>query len=224
MKYVITGSSSGLGFALAKQLVAHGDVIGVSRRKHDLGNSRLPYDFKFIKADLSKNSSVIKNSQFISKLKSSINVEEFTLIINAGVFYSNSKRLNSSDREKLFNVNLFSVMEIVEQLKNLNLKRILFINSISGIVGQAEQHEYVASKHALMGYVRSLIKEGPSKPYDVISINPGGIDTELWADYPNVNTQAFLKVDELARLIVNLVLIEQRVFIPSLVILPEGDL
>ena len=223
MKFLITGTSSGLGFELASQLTSYGKVIGISRRV--IATNKLSKNKKFshIAADLSNFNVASKGSELVNSLHKKINNEEFTLIINAAKFYAGNERLNSQEREKLFNLNIFSVMDLVESLRNWKLKRILFINSISGLIGQAFQHEYSASKHALMGFVRSLIKEAKHMPFDVMSINPGGINTELWADYPDVTTNSFIPPAELAKIIITILLTKHRLFIENMVILPESD-
>lgn len=225
MKYVVTGSSSGLGYSLACKLLKKGDVIGLSRRDPNIIIEECSgYHYTHVYADLSIPNVFSDSASAIENLKEKLQNHEFTLVINAGVFYSGSQRLSSDERNKMFCVNLFSVMDLVYRLETLNLKRIFFINSISGLIGQSQQHEYTSSKHGLMGYIRSLIKDAQRMPYDVMAINPGGINTELWEEYPAVDANDFLNPDELAKVIVSLISIEQRVFIPSFTILPPSDL
>ena len=52
MKFVITGTSSGLGYELANKLISFGDVIGISRRKHDLVQAK-QNTVEYITRDLS---------------------------------------------------------------------------------------------------------------------------------------------------------------------------
>lgn len=225
MMYVVTGSSSGLGYSLARKLLKHGDVIGLSRRNRDIAVEDDPrYDFTHIYADLSLSDTFTENSNSIKCLKRKLQDNSFTLVLNAGVFYSGTSRLDETQRTKLFWVNLFSIIELIQQMQKLNLKRIFFINSISGLIGQKTQHEYASSKHGLMGYLRSLMNEAKEKPYDVMAINPGGINTELWSEYPGIDNTTFLCPEELSGIIVNLILLEGRIFIPSFTILPEADL
>jgi 3-oxoacyl-[acyl-carrier protein] reductase len=224
MKFLVTGTSSGLGFELANQLTFYGEVIGISRQMKTANKLSKNKQFTHIVADLSNFNVASKGSELINSLYAKINNEEFTLIINAAKFYAGKERLNSKEREKLFHLNIFSVMDLVESLRNCKLKRILFINSISGLIGQAYQHEYSASKHALMGFVRSLIKEAKHLPFDVMSINPGGINTELWEDYPDVTTKSFIPPAELAKIIITILLTKHRLFIENMVILPESDI
>jgi len=225
MKYVVTGTSSGLGCSIARKLIKHGDVLGLSRRNQDLsGDGDQRHKYTHFKADLSTSNVFDANSPIIFSLKELLKGDDFTLILNAGQFYSGAKRLEAAERTKLFWVNLFSIIDLVERLKLPNLRRIIFINSISGLIGQETQHEYAASKHGLMGYIRSLILEAKKTQYDVMVINPGGINTELWLEYPNIDNTSFLDLEELTDIIVNLASLKGRVFIPSFQILPAVDL
>lgn len=223
MKYLITGTSSGLGFELASQLIKKGNVIGVSRKIGKSKKLSQSKKFKFISFDLGSFENKVGYSQFIKNLKKEIGKEDFTLIINAAKFYSGKVRLSIPDTKKIFDINLFSVMSLVESLKNNHLKRILIINSISGLVGQTLQHEYVSSKHALMGYAKSLIKEKKKYPFDVMCINPGGIKTKLWNKFKNIDTRSFIDPKELAKIIVSLITTKQKLFIENMTILPSAD-
>ena len=75
-----------------------------------------------------------------------------------------------------------------------------------------------------MGYVRSLMKSAKNSKYDVMCINPGGIQTELWSGYDNINSADFLKPETIASICDLLISIPQRCFIESMPILPPSDL
>ena len=172
--------------------------------------------FSYIPFDLSALNSSDVSSSLTPLLCESLGSNEFTLVFNAAEFYSGSQRLKIDQIGSMFNVNLFSIMQLVDQLKHLNLRRILFINSVSGLVGQDNQHEYSASKHALMGYSRSLMKEAKNAQFDVMTINPGGIATELWSknDY-GVDTSRFMDPSSIASLCIHLLSLPPRVFVES---------
>ena len=223
MKYLITGTSSGLGFELAAQLIKKNDVIGISRNIGKFDKFSQLEHFNFIPYDLSSVEDEIKYSNFKKKLINEINLDDFTLIVNAAQFYSGKIRLSVSKVKDMFTINLFSIMDLINSLRKFNLKRIFIVNSISGLVGNDNQHEYVSSKHALMGYTKSLIKEAKNSSYDVMSINPGGIKTELWNNYSNVDTNSFIEPKELARIIVSLLKSKQKLFIENMAILPSVD-
>lgn len=224
MKYLITGTSRGLGFELAARLIKTDDVIGISRNIGKFDKFIKLENFNFIPFDLSFIYDEVKYTNFKNKLIEKINSDDFMLILNAAQFYSGETRLSASKVKDMFTINLFSIMDLIKNLKKLNLKRILIVNSISGLIGNPNQHEYVSSKHALMGYTKSLIKEAKNCNFDVMCINPGGIKTELWDNNSNVDTSSFIEPKELARIIISLLETKQRLFIESMTILPSDDI
>ena len=223
MKYIITGASSGLGFCIAKRLIIHGQVLGISRTT---GKSNLLLEsgmFKYIRYDLSKTSNKKSYAILIKQILEFIEDEPFTLILNAANFYYGNKRLSHLKLNTLFQVNVFSIMNIIRDMKEYDLRRVFIINSVSGLAGQKNQHEYSASKHAVLGYSRSLAKSAKHDNFDVISINPGGMKTELWEDIDKVNTLDFLSPEIVADICMNLILIKGRIFIDTMSLLPPSD-
>lgn len=223
MKFIITGTSSGLGFCLAERLILQGQVAGISRsigRANALCQSGV---FNYIPFDLSRVAIEEESKRLVEELRNFIDHEPFTLILNAANFYTGTKRLSHSSLVTLFDVNVFSLMSLVRVLEEFKLRRVLIINSISGIIGQSQQHEYSASKHAVMGFARSLAKSAKDSEYDVMCINPGGMLTELWGNYKKVDTSDFLSPSVVADVCVSLILIPQRTFIESMLMLPPSD-
>jgi len=223
VKYIITGTSSGLGYALLKKLIPHGRVAGISRSIGKAKSLHLVDKFLFIKHDLSESCGGSQYSCLVERLKDFVNGDLFTLIFNAARFYSSPYRLNQHLLQELFEVNLFSTMNLTRDLQMAGLTRILFINSISGTIGQEFQHEYAASKHALMGFARSLAKSAKRSNFDVMSINPGGMSTELWEHYGNVDCTDFLCPERVADVCIALLMLPQGTFIDNMSILPTSD-
>ena len=223
MKYLVTGSSSGLGFQLCRKLLRHGDVIGLSR---SLGKCELliqETNFSHISCDLSDPSLFDLESCFRQELLDRLGNQDFTLILNAAFFYQGSQRLSSLKLDQIFHVNVLSAFKLVDLAQTLCLKRVLFVNSVSGLIGQQAQHEYVSTKHALMGFSKSLAKSAKLSDFDVMSINPGGMKTELWDQYSHVSSNDFLSPSLIADLCVTFLLIQGRTFIENFTILPASD-
>ena len=225
MKYILTGSSSGLGKAICRKLLSQDRTIfGISRTPAppDIINSP---NFSMINFDLGCDINSCSYQSLIENCFEFIGLEEsFSLILNAASFYDSPERLTFNKLQKFFNVNVLSIMRLVQSFEVYNLKRILIINSVSGLIGQSSQHEYSACKHAVMGYSKSLSKSAKNKAYDVLTINPGGMKTELWDNYPDVNISDFLEPDIIANLCIQLLDIPQRIFIEDLKIIPPSDL
>ncbi len=222
MKYIVTGTSSGLGFEIAKRLVDLGSVIGLSRTIGKASILLEKKNFEWFCIDFSSPFEQI-SPVIESSLMPVLSSEEYTLVINAAQFYLGESRLTSLETQQLFQTNLFSVMSLVNRMIGPKLKRVLFINSISGLIGQSGQHEYSASKHALKGFSSSLAKQAKDMHFDVMSVNPGGIRTELWDGNAKIATDDFIEPDNLADILVSLLKVKQRIFVDSFVILPPSD-
>ena len=74
-----------------------------------------------------------------------------------------------------------------------------------------------------MGFSKSLAKTAKHSSFDVMSINPGGMKTELWLNYPNTNCSDFLLPSVVADICEQLILIPGRMFIQDFILLPPSD-
>jgi len=223
MKYIITGTSSGLGYCIADKLMAYGEVIGISRSYGRAEDFLHRPNYTHILHDFSTNYSGDLYKNMLAKLYAEISSDDYTLILNAACFYSGTERLDAVGIEEIFSINVFSIMNLLKSLDKTCLRRLLIINSISGLVGQGNQHEYCATKHAVMGFARSLIKSAKMLAYDVMCINPGGMKTELWENYIDQVSSDFLEPSLVADVCAFLVTRPGRVFIESMSILPPSD-
>lgn len=153
MKILITGTSNGIGKAIAQKFLNMGhNVIGM-----DIEGSAINH----------KNYTHIVLDIYCSKLPEIDNVE--ILINNAGV--QNSK--NDID------VNLKGTIRITEKYAfNSNIKSVLFIASASGRTG-AEFPEYAASKGGMVAYMKNVALRIAEYNATSNSLSPGGVITDL---------------------------------------------
>jgi short-subunit dehydrogenase len=220
--YIITGCSSGLGYSITKQLLKKDlSVIGLSRSVGKCG-SFIEFDnFKHFSVDLAEELD-------FTDLDYLLDGDEIRIIINAAHFqFEGDKFLNPERSKSIFNVNYFSAVALVEKFKDRGLKRVLFVNSVAGKVAQQGQAQYSASKHALQAYSETLSKYSVGKGFDVMTINPGGIDTELWSGEEILEkavTDTFIQPTVLSDLICSLLMLPYKTYIQSAVILPEYDI
>ena len=223
MFYIITGSTSGLGFYLTSCLLSKSHVIGISRSINPPTALQNHTRYHHLSFDLSTSEYSLYRD-LIQSIFNLVDGQPYTLIFNAALFYSSDIRLSSSDLFSLYRTNFFSTVQLISLLELPTLSRIVIINSISGLVGQCDQPEYSSSKHALMGYTRSLIKRAKHRNYDVMCFNPGGINTPLWDSYPEINRDLFLSPHLLSSILVPIITASGRVFIENMTILPECDI
>ena len=224
MVYIITGSTSGLGLQIALQLCKKDKVIGISRSMNvpcEILKCNQAYSHYAI--DLSKDSCKVRKA--FEDLISTIDPnEKITLIINAAKFQVSDMVLDPEESVALFNSNFFNSTVLVKSLIGLQLRRVLFINSISGLVAQQNQYDYSASKHALQAFSDALAISAKESNFDVMTINPGGINTELWdsVDIPPP-VEEFIDPEELANLVLYILKLQGRLFIKNFTILPPVD-
>lgn len=221
MNYILTGCSSGLGYEIARDLLdANLDVVGLSRSTGK-ASSLIGYErFEHISCDL-------RNDAYLSEIDHLMDGREICIIINAAQFrYEGAKPLSLNDSREVFDVNYFSAVSLVEKFKCQGLKRVLFVNSVAGKVAQQGQAQYSASKHALQAYSEALSKYSVGKDFDVMTINPGGIDTELWSGEEVLEkavTDTFIQPTVLSGLICAFLRLPHKTYIKSAIILPEHD-
>ena len=222
MHYILTGCSSGLGYEIAKQLLnANLDVIGLSRSVGKASSLLGSEHFEHISCDLRYHDS-------FGEIDHLMDGRDICIIVNAAQFrYEGDKSLNLADSKEIFDLNFFSAVSLVEKFKCHGLKRVLFINSVAGKIAQEGQSQYSASKHALQAYSETLAKYSVGKGFDVMSINPGGIDTELWSGekvLAKAVTDTFIQPRVLSSLVFNFLSLPYKTYIKSAIILPEHDI
>lgn len=106
------------------------------------------------------------------------------LVNNAGVTKDNLiMRMSEEDYDKVLNVNLKGAFNTIRHLSKQLLKqrsgKIINISSVSGVLGNAGQANYSASKAGLIGLTKSVARELAVRGICVNAVAPGFIDTEM---------------------------------------------
>ncbi|MGA3279521.1 MAG: SDR family oxidoreductase [Smithella sp.] len=178
---LITGASSGIGFATAEYLAAQGFHVYAGAR--DMSTPE----------GLSKNSKItpvkldVTNTEDITEVKRIIEEKGaglFGLVNNAGIAKAGALMdVSVEDMRAQFEVNLFGVHQITQAMFPLLLKtkgRIVMMSSDSGFFATPFFGPYCSSKFALEGYSDSLRREITPYGVKVIIIEPGRITTPIW--------------------------------------------
>ena len=185
---VVTGAGRGIGRAIALALAAEGaDVVCVSRTLENsekvaaeiraLGRKAWP-----VAVDVSGATAVTEAAEKILKETARVDI----LVNNAGVTRDGLlMRMSEQDWDAVLDTNLKGAFLFTKAFSRAFLKqragRIINIASIAGLMGNAGQSNYAASKAGLVGFTKSLAREFASRGVTANAIAPGFIDTDMTA-------------------------------------------
>jgi 3-oxoacyl-[acyl-carrier protein] reductase len=120
------------------------------------------------------------------------------LVNNAGITRDTLiMRMSEEDWDSVLDTNLKSAFlvtkAVMRQMLRQRAGRIVNITSISGVMGNAGQANYSASKAGLMGLTRSTAREVASRNITCNAIAAGVVDTDIWQGVPQAAIDAMLE-------------------------------
>jgi short-subunit dehydrogenase len=178
---LVTGASSGIGKATAKTLIGEGyTVYGAARRLEKMDDLKKLGGFP-LKMDITKEDEVVAVVEQIGRSHAGVDV----LINNAGcALYGAVEETTMEDARYQFEVNFFGLAHLTQlvlpYMRQKRAGKIVNITSAAGKCATLLGAWYTASKHALEGWSDSLRCEVKQFNIDVIIIEPGVIDTEIY--------------------------------------------
>jgi 3-oxoacyl-[acyl-carrier protein] reductase len=205
---VVTGAGRGIGHAIAVRLASEGArVASVSRTEANA--QRTAEEINTARADVAKAYAVdVADHAAVQKIGAQI-LEDFgrvnILVNNAGVTRDGlSMRMPVEDWETVLNTNLKGAFNFVQALMRPMIKqrsgRIINISSVIGLIGNAGQANYAASKAGLIGLTKSLARELASRGITVNAIAPGLIETDMTGVLSDEIRQSILQKIPLGKL------------------------
>lgn len=184
---IVTGASKGIGKAIAINFAKEGAKVVINYRSDDDGAKSVESEIKnnggiavLHKGDVSKFSVAEELMKF--------SVEQFgridILVNNAGITKDTLLlRMKEEDFDNVINVNLKGSFNCAKQVAPIMIKqrygKIVNISSVIGLIGNAGQVNYAASKAGIIGMTKSLAKELATKNITVNAIAPGFIETDM---------------------------------------------
>lgn len=182
---LVTGSTRGIGRAIAEALARSGArvaVVGRDLEKAKEAASAVGNGAQGFACDVSDTAAVARLVADVEAAFGSIDI----LVNNAGITRDNLvMRLKDDDWDAVVNANLRGAFAAIRAVSRGMMKRrsgrIINISSIIGIIGNKGQANYAASKAGLIALTKSVAKELGSRNILVNAVAPGFIETEMTA-------------------------------------------
>jgi len=198
---LVTGASSGIGRQIALDFAKEGynlvlnyssnvvSAMEVAKECESFGSKTLVLGF-----DVSKGDEVEKNIQTVISTFGKIDV----LINNSGITRDGLVlRMKESDFEDVIDINLKGAFNCSKAVLKYMFKarsgKIINMTSVIGLIGNAGQANYAASKAGLIGLTKSLAKECATRNINVNAIAPGFIQTRMTDQLSDDLKQSILK-------------------------------
>ncbi len=184
---IVTGGSRGIGEAIVDRFIEEGaNVFSLSRSEGGrYGEFTKTAEtkgafFKWIKTDISDKNDIEKAITEILKTTESIDI----LVNNAGITRDGLIfRMKDDEWDDVLTTNLTSAFLFCRGFSRTMIKQrngsIINISSVVGLMGNAGQTNYSASKAGLIGLTKSLAKEVAARGVRVNAVAPGFIDTSM---------------------------------------------
>lgn len=184
---LVTGASKGIGEAIAKKLASQGAFVivnynGSKERAEALvaqireqGADAVPYQ-----CDVAGFQAVEAMVKELISAYGRIDI----LVNNAGITRDNLiMKMSEEDFDAVLATNLKGAFNTIRHLARQMVKqrsgKIINISSVSGVLGNAGQANYAASKAGVIGLTKSMARELASRGINVNAIAPGFVETEM---------------------------------------------
>jgi 3-oxoacyl-[acyl-carrier protein] reductase len=204
---VITGASRGIGRAVALTLGAEGALLALCSRSAEGGNETALLvraqggEAHSFQVDVADAKAVSAFAEEVLRRFGRIDI----LVNNAGVTADNLLvRLKESDWDAVMDTNLKGTFNCTKAVARSMIRqhggKIINIASIVGMVGNAGQSNYCASKAGIIGFTKAVARELASRNITVNCVAPGCINTAMTSALPQKAREEMLKLIPLGRL------------------------
>ncbi|MCW0953137.1 3-oxoacyl-ACP reductase FabG [Weissella ceti] len=192
---LITGSTRGIGLAVAKRLSQAGARIILHGRKMPSATllSEFPENTLVMTGDIADQASI---KAAIDELYAN-DVEIDVLINNAGIVADSLMvRLPTDDIDRVIDTNLKGTFYVTQPIfKHMMHQRagvIINMASVVGLMGNVGQTNYAAAKAGMIGLTKSLAREGAMRGVRVNAIAPGMVVSDMTDQLPEKHKEVLL--------------------------------
>jgi len=190
---LVTGGSRGIGKAIAEAFAEAGGTVCVTYKnsideKYFDGKGIRHYrcDVASIKSTQDLVDTIVKENSRLDILVNNAGITKDGLLM----------RMSEDDWNAVIDTNLKGVFNMTKSvcraMMGKRYGKIVNITSVVGIIGNAGQSNYVASKAGVIGFTKSIAKELASRNINVNAVAPGFIETEMTNILPDETKNAYL--------------------------------
>jgi 3-oxoacyl-[acyl-carrier protein] reductase len=204
---IVTGASRGIGRVIAEQMAKAGTkTVCVSRSFNDVEKvakyvNKQGFTAIAMACDISNGKQFQKLVKSVIEIFGSIDI----LVNNAGVTKDNLiMRMSDDDWNVVIDTNLKGAFNgtkaVTRHMMKQRCGRIINISSVVGLIGNAGQANYAASKAGLIGLTKATAKELASREITANCIAPGYIETDMTNRLPEKMKNALIEQIPLGRI------------------------
>ena len=189
---LVTGAGRGIGSAIAKTLAANGAFVIVNYNGSKERAETVVKEIKETGADAVAVQCDVSDyaacGEMVEELIASYGHIDI-LVNNAGITRDNLiLKMSEEEFDAVLNTNLKGTFHTIRHLSRYFVKqragRIINLSSVSGVMGNAGQANYSASKAGVIGLTKSVARELARRGITCNAVAPGYIETEMTAQMP----------------------------------------
>ena len=212
---LVTGASRGIGKEIALTLAANGATVIVnyngSKERAEEVVAEITNNGGQAEAVQCDVSDFAACEEMVKKVLADYKKVDI-LVNNAGITKDNLvMRMSEAEYDAVLNTNLKGTFNTIRHLSRQFLKlkggKIINLSSVSGVLGNAGQANYSASKAGVIGLTKSIAREMASRGICVNAVAPGFIDTEMTAALTDSAKEALNQMIPMGRLAVQKILL-----------------
>lgn len=198
---LVTGASRGIGREIAKTLAGYGAAVIVNYNGSEEKAQEVVKEIRQAQGTAECMQCSVTDGEACAAMVSKA-LEKYghidILVNNAGITKDNLlMKISDADFDRVLDTNLKGTFQMIRQLYRPFLKqrsgRIINMTSVSGILGNAGQANYAASKAGVIGLTKSVARELAARGITVNAVAPGFIDTDMTQAMPEAAREAALQ-------------------------------
>jgi len=202
---LVTGGGTGIGLAIAQMLVSRGAHVTITGRRQDVLEEVATEGMTPMAMDVRDEDDVV--AKIAAAVASNGPVQ--ICVPNAGL--ATGKATHKTDMtfwRDMMATNLdgafLTIRESLKGMRETDWGRVIAVSSMAGLRGLPGAACYSASKHGMIGLIRSLSEEYMGKPYTFNSLCPGYVDTPIVTrNTQSISERAGISAEDAHKMMVN---------------------